>query len=234
MIKISTNKIFITGDTHSYIDFYKLDPKFFPQGTQLTKQDYVIVCGDLGAVWDGARLDKYTQRLYDKQLWTTLFVDGNHENHDLLNSYPISKWNGGKVHFITPSIIHLMRGQIYEIGNKKFFTMGGAESHDKIFRKEGTSWWSREMPSDEEYEEGLNNLDRVNNKVDYILSHCAPDQIQNQIAYWYEHDKLTNYLEIVRQTVEFRWHYFGHYHIDKTFLDDKATCLYQDVIELKI
>ena len=76
MIKISTNKIFITGDTHSYIDFYKLDPKFFPQGTQLTKQDYVIVCGDLGAVWDGAKLDKYTQRLYDKKPWTTLFVDG--------------------------------------------------------------------------------------------------------------------------------------------------------------
>ena len=163
-----------------------------------------------------------------------LLMVSNHENHDLLDSYPISEWNGGKVHFITPSIIHLMRGQIYEIGNKKFFTMGGAESHDKIFRKEGISWWSREMPSDEEYEEGLNNLDRVNNKVDYILSHCAPDQIQNQIAYWYEHDKLTNYLEIVRQTVDYKWWYFGHMHIDKTFLDDKATCLYQDVIELKI
>ena len=200
----------------------------------MTKQDYVIVCGDLGAVWDRARLDKYTQGLYDKQPWTTLFVDGNHENHDLLDSYPISEWNGGKVHFITPSIIHLMRGQVYEIGNKKFFTMGGAESHDKIFRKEGISWWSREMPSDEEYEEGLNNLDRVNNKVDYILSHCAPDQIQNQIAYWYEHDKLTNYLEIIRQTIDYKWWYFGHYHIDKTFLDDKATCLYQDVVELKI
>lgn len=163
-----------------------------------------------------------------------LLMVSNHENHDLLDSYPISEWNGGKVHFITPSIIHLMRGQIYEIGNKKFFTMGGAESHDKIYRKEGISWWSREMPSDEEYEEGLNNLDRVNNKVDYILSHCAPDQIQNQIAYWYEHDKLTNYLEIVRQTVEFRWHYFGHYHIDKDFVNYKATCLYQEVVELKI
>ena len=163
-----------------------------------------------------------------------LLMVSNHENHNLLDSYPISEWNGGKVHFITPSIIHLMRGQVYEIGNKKFFTMGGAESHDKIFRKEGTSWWSREMPSDEEYEEGLNNLDRVNNEVDYIISHCAPDQIQNQIAYWYEHYKLTNFLEIVRQTVDYKWWYFGHYHIDKDFLDDKTTCLYQDVVELKI
>ena len=234
MIKISTNRIFACGDCHADIDFHKLNTKNFPEGNTLTKDDFVIICGDFGAIWDGAKSDRYLQKWYNEKPWTTLFVDGNHENHDLLDSYPISEWNGGKVHFITPSIIHLMRGQIYEIGNKKFFTMGGAESHDKIFRKEGISWWSREMPSDEEYEEGLNNLDRVNNKVDYILSHCAPDQLQNQIAYWYEHDKLTNYLEIVRQTVDYKWWYFGHMHIDKTFLDDKATCLYQDVVELKI
>ena len=225
--------IYITGDTHC--EFARFSNKRMRrQGMELTEKDYVIVCGDFGAIWDGAKSDRYLQKWYNEKPWTTLFVDGNHENHDLLDSYSISEWNGGKVHFITPSIIHLMRGQIYKIGNKKFFTMGGAESHDKIFRKEGISWWSREMPSDEEYEEGLNNLDRVNNKVDYILSHCAPDQIQNQIAYWYEHDKLTNFLEIVRQTVDYKWHYFGHYHIDKDFLDYKATCLYQDVVELKI
>lgn len=110
--------------------------------------------------------------------------------------------------------------------------MGGAESHDKIYRKEGISWWPREMPSNDEYEEGLANLDKVNNQVDYILSHCASDQLQSQIAYWYEHDKLTRYLEIVRQTVKFGWHYFGHYHIDKDFLNYKATCLYNNIIEI--
>ena len=127
----------------------------------------------------------------------------NHENHDALDAYPVEFWNGGKVHKISDSIIHLMRGQIFTIEGKKFFTMGGAESHDKIYRKEGISWWPREMPSNDEYEEGLANLDKVNNQVDYILSHCAPDQLQSQIAYWYEHDKLTGYLEIVRQTVKF-------------------------------
>ncbi len=192
----------------------------------------MIVCGDFGAIWDGAKSDKYLQKWYGEKPWTTLFVDGNHENHVLLDSYPISEWNGGKVHFIAPSIIHLMRGQVYKIGNKLFFTMGGAESHDKIYRKEGISWWPREMPSNDEYEEGLANLDKVNNQVDYILSHCAPDQLQSQIAYWYEHDKLTGYLEIVRQTVKFGWHYFGHYHIDKDFLNYKATCLYNNIIEI--
>lgn len=223
-------RLFVTGDTHGDIDFHKLNTKNFPEGRLLTKEDFVIVCGDFGAVWDGAKSDKYLQKWYNEKPWTTLFIDGNHENHDLLNSYPVSEWNGGKVHFITPSIIHLMRGQIYKIGNKTFFTMGGAESHDKIYRKEGVSWWAREMPSNNEYEEGLTNLNKVNNQVDYILSHCAPDQLQEQIAYWYKHDKLTNYLEIIRQTVEFKNWFLGHYHIDKDF--DRYHVLYNNIIEL--
>ena len=234
MIKISTNRIFICGDTHAYIDFYKLDPESFPQGTQLTKQDYVIVCGDLGAVWDGAKSDKYVQGLYDEQPWTTLFIDGNHENHDLLDSYPISEWNGGKVHFITPSIIHLMRGQIYEIGNKKFFTMGGANSSDKTSRKEGTSWWSREMPSNEEYEEGLNNLDRVNNKVDYILTHSPSNSELILLGGkgLYEFDKLTSYIDEIKARCEYKKHFFGHMHINK-YINMQDICLYEDIIEVK-
>src|SRR5699024_12624046 len=36
----------------------------------------------------------------------------------------------GKVHKIRDSVIHLMRGEIFDIDNKKFFTFGGAKSHD--------------------------------------------------------------------------------------------------------
>ena len=223
-------RLFITGDTHGDIDFHKLNTKNFPEGRLLTKEDFVIICGDFCAVWDGAKSDKYLQKWYNEKPWTTLFIDGNHENHDILDSFPISEWNGGKVHFITPSIIHLMRGQVYKIGNKTFFTMGGAESHDKIYRKEGVSWWRREMPSDDEYEEGLLNLNKVNNQVDYILSHCAPDRLQSKIAYWYEHDKLTNYLEIIRQTIEFKDWLLRHYHINKDF--GKYHVLYNNIIEL--
>lgn len=125
-----------------------------------------------------------------------------------------------------------MRGQIFDIEGKRFFTMGGANSVDKMHRRESVSWWPAEMPSFEEYEEAIYNLDAVSNKVDIILSHCAPDTIQTTICDWYQHDKLTNFLEIVRQTVEFGWYYFGHYHIDKDFLNYKATCLYNNIIEI--
>lgn len=44
--------IYITGDTHCPFDISKLKPHHFPEGQILTKEDYVIICGDLGAVWD--------------------------------------------------------------------------------------------------------------------------------------------------------------------------------------
>ena len=61
---------------------------------------------------------------------TTLFVDGNHENFTRLYNYPVEEWHGGKVHKIRDSVLHLMRGEIFEINDKKIFTFGGAKSHD--------------------------------------------------------------------------------------------------------
>ena len=224
--------IFITGDTHGDIDFHKLNSKNFPTGRTLTKQDYVIICGDFGGVWDGGKYDRYIQRWYANKPWTTLFVDGNHENHDVLDTYPVTIWNGGKVHIIKPNLIHLMRGQVYNIDGCIFFTMGGAQSHDKEYRKEGISWWPREMPSDEEYQEALNNLAKVHNCVDYIITHCAPDHIQNQFGYYMEHDKLTNFLKVVSLTTTFKGWFFGHYHMSLN-IDDKFTALYHTIIQLK-
>lgn len=44
--------------------------------------------------------------------------------------YPVAEWHGGKVHRIRPHVLHLMRGQIFELEGCRFFTMGGAKSHD--------------------------------------------------------------------------------------------------------
>ena len=74
---MSTNsKSYVTGDAHGDIDFHKLNSKNFPIGATLTKDDYVIVCGDFGAIWDGAGQDRYLQNWYTEKPWTTLFVDG--------------------------------------------------------------------------------------------------------------------------------------------------------------
>ena len=225
--------IYICGDTHGDYDFHKLNSTLFPDGKMLTKDDYVIVCGDFGGVWDNGKQDKYVQDWYNSKPWTTLFVDGNHENHDALDVYPVEVWNGGKVHKISDSIIHLMRGQVFTIEGKKFFTFGGAQSTDKWLRKEGESWWAREMPADKEYEEGFLNLEKAGNEVDYVITHCAPDEVQNSIFQWRYcmHDKLTNYLEVTKQSIQFKDWYFGHYHEDIDILG-KYHCLYHKVVKL--
>lgn len=125
-----------------------------------------------------------------------------------------------------------MRGQVFTIEGKKFFVMGGAASIDKEYRTEGLNWWAEEIPSLREMDEGFANLGKVGYKVDYVITHSAPTTVLTSINPTYKTDAVTRYLEIVRQTVKFGWHYFGHYHIDKDFLNYKATCLYNNIIKI--
>lgn len=246
--------IYITGDCHG--DFTKFSTDQFPEQKNMSKSDYVIVCGDFGGVWADTKQQKYWLDWLEKKPFTTLWVDGNHENYDLLATYQISEWHGGKVQFIRPSIIHLMRGQVFNIDGETFFTMGGASSHDisdgildpaapdferryfmarryrMMVRVNHYSWWKEELPSEEEYNEARKNLDTVGWKVDHIITHCAPDSIEDIIGHGgYEHDALTAFLEKVYQKAQFKdWH-FGHYHHDVR-MGNRFYLHYNDIVPL--
>lgn len=230
--------IYITGDCHR--DFDKFNVDIFPEQKEMTKEDFVIICGDFGGIWDkdvSGEWETYLLEELDSKQFTTLFVDGNHENFDRLYSYPVEEWNGGKVHRIRLSVIHLMRGQVFTIAGKKIFTFGGAKSHDisgdileyddpdfhkkrktlegnfKTYRVNHYSWWKQEMPSDDEMMEGIANLNAHSNKVDFIVSHCCAASTQALIGRgMYKRDYLNDYLEKIRQSVEFKKWFFGHYH----------------------
>lgn len=163
--------IFITGDT--YGNQYKWVEQIEPA---LSPSDIIFVCGDFGVgFWNGHYWSEET--FYDflsEQAYLVLFIDGNHENVDKLNSYPSETWCGGKVHKIRNKVNHLMRGEVYCIEGNIIFVMGGGYSIDKYRRTEGVSWWSQEMPSEEEYHNALVNLEEVGNHVDYIFTHTAP------------------------------------------------------------
>lgn len=223
--------IYVTGDTHADIDIGKLSTTKFPQQKNLTKEDYLIICGDFGLVWDGSRREIYWQDWLTDKNFTTLWVDGNHENFDILYEFPLIDKFGGKVREIAPGIFHLDRGQVLTIDNKKIFVMGGARSHDKVYRKEHISWWKEEMPSNEEMERAIAALDENNWTVDYVLTHCAPRTIQTMIADWYENDPLVSFLERVRVDLNFKRWYFGHYHIDRQ-LNEQFVALYNKVIPI--
>ena len=224
--------IFITGDLHGNIDKSKLNTQSFPQQKELTKDDFVIIAGDFGGIWDESRSENWLLRWLEKKRFTTLFVDGNHENFDLLNNYPVTTWNGGKVHEIRPGILHLMRGQVFQIEGMKFFTFGGADSIDKHYRKEGVSWWPQERPAEEEFDEGMNNLAKHNYSVDYIITHTAPLNIAEQLTVCTSFlDPTTIMLSVFQEKISFKRWYFGHFHQDTTL--GNYTALYYDLKCLK-
>lgn len=252
--------IYITGDCHS--DFRRFTTENFPEQKEMTKDDVVIIAGDFGGIWyqEDSSLIKdenhWLDWLEDKP-FTTAFVDGNHEHHVRLNSYPVKEWHGGKVHEIRPSVLHLMRGEIFDICDKKIFAFGGASSHDisdgildyedeewrfkarlldlqgkHMYRIKGLSWWEEELPSQEEMQNGLDNLTKQNNKVDFIVTHSpAASTVALLGSGLYEQDILTRYLEEIRCNTEYTRWFFGHFHIDQQ-INAKDIGLYEQIIRI--
>ena len=224
----------IAGDTHGTIDLGKVVKFFDGREEEYTKEDYLIICGDVGVCGFSASDEAATRNILRNLPVTVLFIDGNHENFEQLNSYPIDEWNGGKVHFIESDIIHLMRGQVYDIDGVRFFTFGGAYSVDKMYRTEGLSWFPEEIPTREEYEEGWDHLEQIGFQVDYILTHSGPREVVAEMGYGELSDdevELRRYLQRVADNTDFTAWYFGHFHED-VGVEDRFFCLYDEMVEL--
>lgn len=228
-------RIFVTGDTHGTFDIGKVMRFFEGRDDEFTKDDFLIICGDVAVCGFSAADEAETRRILRDLPVTVLWIDGNHENFDLLGEYPVDEWNGGKVHFICDDIIHLMRGQVFDIGGTTFFTFGGAYSIDRIHRVKGRTWFPEELPNKEEYAEGWRNLKQHDFEVDYILTHTAPAGIIDTMGYYAEsddEDELRDYLQKIADNTGFKAWYFGHFHEDSV-TDEKFFCLYNDIIELQ-
>ena len=212
--------LYITGDTHGETGRFLYKKSAIEKN--LTENDKLIICGDFGYIWKNSDEEKKFLDYLAKKKYQILWVDGNHENFDLIEEYPVEEWCGGKVHIIrrdkvgTPKIIHLMRGQIFEIEGKRIFTFGGGYSIDRYMRTPGRSWWPQEMPNDDEMKEAVQNLKAYENKVDYIITHTAPEDTMNIFhKYHPDESRLNNFLEWVRENTEYKHWFFGHMHQDE-------------------
>ena len=219
--------VYVTGDTHGDISFFK-DPKL----KKLTDEDILIVCGDFGFLWDRSDKEKKALQTLEKKKYTICFVDGAHENFDILNSYKDYRFKGGNAHKIAPNIFQLLRGEIYTFDKKTFFCMGGGESDDREMRTEGETWWKEEMPSREEMEQAIAALEQNHWRVDYVITHCAPRSVQTLLASWYENDPMVSFLDRVCSDLTFKRWFFGHYHVDKQ-VNEKFIALYNKVIPME-
>ncbi len=251
--------IYITGDCHG--DFSRFSTAAFPEQKKMTKDDYIIICGDFG-IWHDTNEERYWLKWLNEKPFTTLFVAGNHENYDRLksNEFEIKDWHGGKVHVIRDSILHLMNGYVFEICGKRIFAFGGAQSHDirdgildendydnhedylktrskwnklnKEYRINHVSWWKEEIPSKEEMDFGLKTLEENKNQVDYIVTHCCPHRIEYKMSNGrFAPDALTEYFDVIDGTADFKYWFYGHYHNDMQYLE-KYILLYMQFIKI--
>ena len=95
--------IFITGDTHGDIDYKKL---LILKEKNLSYDDYLIICGDAGICWSPFDFVRFL-RLYNDIGCTIIFVDGNHENFDMLNMCDLVEYKGALMHQIDEHIFHV-------------------------------------------------------------------------------------------------------------------------------
>lgn len=228
-----SGRIFITGDKHrTFVPLFWLAEK-----ETLRPSDIMIIAGDAGYVWD-------KDYIYDmeslEQIFpgTIAFIDGNHENHALLNDFPVEKWNGGKVHRIGTRVLHLMRGELYDIYEKKFFVFGGARSVDKDRRTEGISWWKEEEPTDKEIEYGQKVLQQAAHEIQYIITHEPPLFVRSFIRRQKSLDDdyhfpmiLDQWYESMEHQPNFQKWFFGHMHADQE-ITEKLLGVYHKFIEI--
>ena len=219
--------LYITGDVHA--DIKEFESRAFKG---IKKSDAIIICGDFGILWEGGKPESKKIKSIGKKRYQTLFVDGEHENFDLLNEYPVTEWNGGKVQVLSRNLMHLCRGQVYTIGGKKVFAFGGGESGDKELRTEHESWWPQEMPTAQEMQEGLDNLEKNDWQVDYIITHDVPSAfkrlMENEVT---RLSPLNAYLDKIREKCSYKKWIFGGYHKNKR-MSQSIEAVFNGVLKL--
>lgn len=219
--------IYVTGDTHGEYERLKSFDEVLSDG------DLCIICGDFGYVFKDDIIERKILDEIALRPYTLLFVDGNHENFTALYNYPEETWNGGKIHRIRNNIIHLCRGQVFEIEGHTFFTFGGGNSIDRMMRREGISWWPQEMPNNEEYSEADRNLNRYGRSVDFIITHAAPEDTMSRLHPYHADEKpLNNFLEYIRETVTYKHWFMGHLHRDEDLWRNQSI-LWENMIKIE-
>lgn len=235
------------GDIHGADNLVIFNEENFPEGQKMSKNDVVIILGDFGVPWTSPNSDYYESEIealhcLSNRPWTTLVVDGNHENYDNFNGILIDSKFGGPVDVIAKDVFRLNRGYIYDIEGAKFLAIGGATSIDRDRRIEGKSYWREEELSAAEANFVVNNLEKNNNQVDYVITHTCPTFVAQILL-----DKLNGckaelspcsvqkLFSYIYARLTFKRWFFGHFHTDisyTTLSGEVFQCLYNKWTEL--
>lgn len=165
---LDVRRAFVLGDAHGNDAFMSYAiASAARNGCQV-----VLQLGDFG-YWEHTRSGRVyldtVERVARECGVPVLFIDGNHENHDMLRAHSAFGDVGSDgVCWVRPHVGWLTRGVMWEWCGVRFGAVGGAASVDRVMRTPGWTWWAEEVLVAADVARLLGH------QVDVLLSHDAP------------------------------------------------------------
>lgn len=215
--------IYVTGDVHG--DYDSLMDR---QISKLKKGDKLIVTGDFGFIWDNSKNELNNLKKLSKKKYDILFVEGAHENFEKLREYPEVDLYQAKGIKIASNIYCLKRGEIYMIDGKSVFALGGGlPPYEDEPRESPPS-----MPTDDEMQYAVENIQKHHRQVDLIVTHEAPASVKRMIDRGATVNDLNMFLDTVMKNTRYDKWFFGALHKDRA-VSDKLVCVFEDVYRVE-
>ncbi len=219
--------VYITGDMHG--DRERLSSRAL---RGLRRGDTLVVCGDFGFLWDGSDAEARFLKKLARRKYTVAFLDGRHENFDLLDRYPVTDWNSGRAQVINDHVVHLMRGEVYTIEGETYFTLGGGDFGYRLFVRGGDRFRKHERSTPDELQHALDTLAAHGNRVDYILTHVPSAKSCMRLASRAVEDGVSLFLNRLEDTVTCRRWFFGSLHKDRA-VSTQRQAVFEAVVPVK-
>jgi len=216
--------VYVTGDIHGDIAVLRRKMRHLSRG------DTLIICGDFGFVFSGCAKEKKLLEWIGKRKFNILFVDGVHDNLNLINTYSEQEWNGGMSRVISGNLRYLCRGHIFTIEDMRIFAFGGGEASS--IEQGAIEWWDKLLPDDKQVDEARRRLSGAENEVDYIITHRPSRKIKLLLT-GSETDinLLDTFFDEVRQSCRHKGWFFGSLHLDR-FIPPTEAALFNEVSQL--
>lgn len=159
----SPRRVAFAGDWHGTVDFAECILKDAAQ----QGADLVIQVGDFGLRRDevGSRFADNVDSLCSELAVHVLWVDGNHDDHDLLEEIP----RVGGLGRVRDHIWHVPRGTRWRWRGLAWGGLGGAASVDRLTRESLNDWWPQESLTKADVAHWV-----VGGPVDVVVTHDAP------------------------------------------------------------
>jgi hypothetical protein len=170
---------------------------------------HIVQVGDFAYGWPGSKPFKASRGYFSDEEMTIyndadkMWLDGNHENFDLLE-YDLGEWQ--------PGWKYMPRGSLLEIDTFRMLFFGGASSIDKPMRTPHKSWWPQELITCGEINR---TIEKTSGPIDAIFSHEHPLSIPYAETRY--NDKLfgisdKRLLEELKEYYKPDFWFFGHHH----------------------